>query len=99
LELTLQPTVDILKELGKAKGKRILVGFALETDNEVVNAKKKLKGKNLDLIVLNNPGRAGAGFGTDTNIATLIYKNGKAEKLPKMKKTELAEVIFDRLKK
>jgi len=97
LELTLQPTVDVLKELGKAKGKRILVGFAIETENEVANAKKKLKSKNLDLIVLNNPLRAGAGFGTDTNIATLIDRGGKVEKLSKMKKTELAKLIFDRL--
>jgi len=97
LELTLQPTVDILKELGKAKGRRILVGFAIETENEVANAKKKLKGKNLDLIVLNNPLRAGAGFGTDTNIATLIDRGGKVEKLSKMKKGELAGRIFDHL--
>ncbi|MFQ5868656.1 MAG: bifunctional phosphopantothenoylcysteine decarboxylase/phosphopantothenate--cysteine ligase CoaBC [Candidatus Zixiibacteriota bacterium] len=97
IELTLQPTVDILKELGKAKGKRILVGFAIETENEVANAKKKLKSKNLDLIVLNNPLRAGAGFGTDTNIATLIDRGGKVEKLSKMKKGELAERIFDHL--
>jgi phosphopantothenoylcysteine decarboxylase/phosphopantothenate--cysteine ligase len=97
LELTLQPTVDILKELGKVKGKRILVGFALETENEVANAERKLKSKNLDLIVLNNPLRAGAGFGTDTNIATLIDRSGKVEKLSKMKKGELAGRIFDHL--
>jgi len=99
LELALVPTVDILKELGKNKGKRKLVGFALETDNEIANARKKLKDKNLDLVVLNSPSQVGAGFGTDTNIATLIYRSGKVEKLPKMKKSELAEVIFDRLKK
>jgi phosphopantothenoylcysteine decarboxylase/phosphopantothenate--cysteine ligase len=99
LEVTLSPTVDILKELGKSKGKRKLVGFAIETESEIANAKKKLKDKNLDLIVVNNPQETGAGFGWDTNIATLIYRSGKVEKLPKMKKSKLAEVIFDRLSK
>jgi phosphopantothenoylcysteine decarboxylase/phosphopantothenate--cysteine ligase len=99
LEVTLSPTVDTLRELGKSKGKRKLVGFAVETENEIANAKKKLNDKNLDLIVVNNPQETGAGFGVDTNIATLIHRSGKVEKLPKMKKSKLAEVIFDRLSK
>ena len=75
LNLTLVPTVDILASLGKLKTTQILIGFALETENEVANAQAKLEKKNLDGIVLNSLRDAGAGFGTDTNKITFITKN------------------------
>ncbi len=97
INLKLKPTPDILKEIGRKKGKKILVGFAVETEDEIKNAKSKLKEKNLDLIVANNPNLQGAGFEIDTNIVTLINRKGKIEKLPLMSKKELAEKIVDRL--
>lgn len=97
LNLKLRPTPDILKEIGRKKGRKILVGFAIETEDEIKNAKLKLKEKNLDFIVVNNPNLQGAGFGVDTNIATIIDKKGKIEKLPLMSKKELAIKIIDKL--
>lgn len=89
-------SVDILKYLGENKKKYKLVGFAVETNNEVANAKSKLKRKNLDFIVLNNPNVKGAGFGTDTNVASIIDEK-KIEKHKKMTKLELADIILDKL--
>ncbi|OGC83967.1 MAG: phosphopantothenoylcysteine decarboxylase [candidate division Zixibacteria bacterium RBG_16_43_9] len=99
LSLNLKQTPDILREMGKQKGKKVLVGFAVETKDEIQNAKSKLKEKNLDLIIVNNPNLKGAGFEVDTNIATLIDRKGKAERLPLMSKKELAEKIIDRMVK
>jgi phosphopantothenoylcysteine decarboxylase/phosphopantothenate--cysteine ligase len=99
LSLNLKLTPDILREMGKQKGKKVLVGFAVETEDEIQNAKSKLKEKNLDIIVVNNPNLKGAGFEVDTNIATLIDRKGKAEKLPLMSKKELAEIIIDKVVK
>jgi phosphopantothenoylcysteine decarboxylase/phosphopantothenate--cysteine ligase len=95
--LRLKPTVDILKEMGKKKNKKILVGFSLETEDEIKNAKKKLAEKNLDLIVANNPNVPGAGFEVDTNQVTLIDKRGKVEKLPLLSKKEVASKILDKV--
>jgi len=86
---------DILSYLGKNKKGFRLIGFALETDNETDNAKKKLTYKNLDLIVLNNPNVPGAGFGTDTNIVTLIDKKS-SESLPVMSKFDVSNKILDK---
>jgi phosphopantothenoylcysteine decarboxylase/phosphopantothenate--cysteine ligase len=97
LVLKLKKTPDILKEVGKTKGKKILVGFSLETENEIKNSKSKLKQKNLDLIVVNNPTQPGAGFEGDTNIATIIDKKGKVQKLPLMSKEDLADKILDKV--
>lgn len=94
--LELIKTTDILGYMGKNKKGFRLVGFALETDNGLENAKKKLKYKNLDMIVLNDPNVEGAGFGTDTNVATLINKTS-VKVLDKMTKFELANEILDRL--
>jgi phosphopantothenoylcysteine decarboxylase/phosphopantothenate--cysteine ligase len=88
---------DILEFLGKNKNDIILVGFALETDNELENAKKKLKNKNLDMIVMNNPDDEGAGFGTDTNIAAIITGNADTHQTKKISKFELANLILDRV--
>lgn len=90
-----EKTVDILDYLGRNKSGFKLIGFALETDNEIENARKKLKSKNLDLIVLNNPKTSGAGFGTDTNIVTFIDRKGLQE-LPKMSKFEVGNKILDK---
>lgn len=89
-------SVDILKYLGEQKKNYKLVGFAVETNNEVANAKSKLKRKNLDFIVLNNPNVKGAGFGTDTNIVSIIDEK-KVERYKKMTKLELANIILDKL--
>ncbi|MBI2252448.1 MAG: bifunctional 4'-phosphopantothenoylcysteine decarboxylase/phosphopantothenoylcysteine synthetase, partial [Armatimonadetes bacterium] len=88
---------DILEELGKNKKDKILIGFALETKNLINNAKSKLKNKNLDLIIANPLKEGISGFNSNTNLAVLIYKNGKEEKLSLMNKKELADLILDKL--
>jgi phosphopantothenoylcysteine decarboxylase/phosphopantothenate--cysteine ligase len=97
LSLKLVKTKDILKEIGNNKGSKILVGFAVETDNELQNARQKLIEKNLDLIVLNNPLQQGAAFGGDTNIVTFIDVKGNTEKFPLMSKREVAVKILDKV--
>ena len=89
--------MDILKEMGKRKKKQILVGFSLETENEIENSKRKLAEKNLDLIVVNNPTVPGAGFEVDTNQVILIDRRGRAEKLPLLSKKEVAKRVLDRV--
>jgi phosphopantothenoylcysteine decarboxylase/phosphopantothenate--cysteine ligase len=94
--IKLKPTVDILASLGKTKKKgQFLVGFALETENETSNAKKKLQNKNLDLIVLNSLNDPGAGFGTDTNKVKMIAASGEEKESPLLKKSEIAAEIVD----
>lgn len=93
--LELGKTPDILEFIGKHKKHQVLVGFAAETDQVLLNAEKKLKQKNLDLIVANDLTEEGAGFGVDTNIATFIYPGGSIMKLPRMSKKELANKILD----
>lgn len=95
--IILEQTEDILMSLGKAKGGRILVGFAAETDDLIQNAKKKMEKKNLDLIVANDVGKAGAGFAADTNAASLITSDGKVLTLPSMTKRELAKHIIQKI--
>ncbi len=92
--LDLVQTPDILAGIGKLKGKRIVVGFAVETDNEEENAKKKMESKNLDMIVLNNPSEPGAGFASITNKVSLFMPNRKAIKLPLMSKSDVAARII-----
>lgn len=93
--LALERTKDILEELGRKKGKRILVGFAAETEDLMANAKKKLLEKNLDLIVANDVSRPGAGFGVDTNQVKVLYPSGQVNDLPLMTKEEVAQFILD----
>ncbi|MBI3364413.1 MAG: bifunctional phosphopantothenoylcysteine decarboxylase/phosphopantothenate--cysteine ligase CoaBC [Ignavibacteriae bacterium] len=97
--LELKKTKDILKQIGEQKNGAVVVGFALDTDNGLRNAQRKLREKKLDLIVLNNPLEQGAGFNTDTNIATLIPKRGKIVKLKKLSKFDVAHQILDRVSK
>ena len=96
--IELRKTKDIARELGKVKGSRKIVGFALETDNEQLNAEKKLEEKNLDMIVLNSLRDEGAGFGHDTNKVTFIDATQR-EELPLLAKSEVAERIADRIEK
>ncbi|HLO26561.1 MAG TPA: bifunctional phosphopantothenoylcysteine decarboxylase/phosphopantothenate--cysteine ligase CoaBC [Geobacteraceae bacterium] len=95
LELVKNP--DILGELGRMKGSSILVGFAAETECLLENAAKKLAEKNLDMVVANDVSQAGAGFNVDTNIARLLFRDGRMEELPLMGKGDLANVILDRI--
>lgn len=94
LTLELIKTHDIAAELGKAKKNgQLIVGFALETENERANAEKKIASKNFDLIVLNSLNDAGAGFGHDTNKITLINKKGQAKEFNLKSKKEVARDI------
>jgi len=96
LSLSLKKTKDILGSLGKIKrDDQILVGFALETENETSNAEKKLKGKNADIIVLNSLNDKGAGFGADTNKVVLFFKNGNPKRIDLKLKSALAKDIVD----
>jgi phosphopantothenoylcysteine decarboxylase/phosphopantothenate--cysteine ligase len=99
LVLELERTDDILGYLGEHKNKQILVGFAAETEDVLNNAQDKLARKNLDLIVANDLTVEGAGFEVDTNVATIILKDGKAKKLDRMTKKELACVVIDEIVK
>jgi phosphopantothenoylcysteine decarboxylase/phosphopantothenate--cysteine ligase len=93
-------TKDIAGELGKLKtDKQVVVGFALETDNEFENAQEKLKKKNMDCIVLNSMRDEGAGFGHDTNRITIIDKNGNTTKFDLKPKAEVAKDIVDYVNK
>ena len=96
MTIELRRTKDIAKALGETKGERMLVGFALETDNEEANAEGKLERKNLDFIVLNSLRDEGAGFRGDTNKVTLIDRAGREEH-PLMTKREVAAVIVDKI--
>ena len=99
LSLELQKTEDILASLGAIKSHQLLVGFALETNDEVANAIKKLKSKNLDLIVLNSLNDQGAGFGGTTNKITLIDKNLVQTEFPLKLKADVAIDIMNELLK
>lgn len=96
MRIELKRTKDIAKELGATKGERVLVGFALETDNEEANAEGKLQRKNFDFVVLNSLQDKGAGFRGDTNKVTLIDRNGHEEH-PLMSKSDVAVVIVDKI--
>jgi phosphopantothenoylcysteine decarboxylase/phosphopantothenate--cysteine ligase len=100
ITLELEKTPDILKSLAGAKQNKIFVGFALETDSGLENAQAKLKDKNLDLIVLNQPHPAGdTGLGSPNIQGTMIDAGGSVENLPAMPKTRMAGVICDRIQK
>lgn len=95
LELRLIPNPDILKELGQNKDGKWLVGFAAETENLTDNAQKKLRDKNLDMVIANNVAEEGSGFDGDTNVATIIDRFGAVRSLPLMSKDDLADCIYD----
>jgi phosphopantothenoylcysteine decarboxylase/phosphopantothenate--cysteine ligase len=98
LLLKLKATTDIAKSLGQTKkSTQILAGFALETDNELANAKEKLIAKNLDLIILNSLREDGAGFGHDTNKITIIDRNNIIDKFELKSKDEAAKDILNKI--
>ena len=95
MSIPLKRTVDILRTIGAEKPqKQVLVGFAMETQNELENAQKKLVAKKLDFVVLNSLREAGAGFGHDTNRVTLIHRDKEVQALPMMSKEEVAKAIW-----
>ncbi len=97
INLELTRTRDILKSVGeKKKDGQYVCGFAMETEDLIANAQKKLESKNADMICANSLNEKGAGFGVDTNVITLITKDG-AEELPQMSKWDCANVILDRI--
>ena len=98
--IELVQNIDILSELGKRySGKKILVGFCMETENLLENAEKKLKSKGIDMIAANSLNEKGAGFESDTNIITLIDKDGTREKTEMCSKFDIANIILDRIRK
>jgi phosphopantothenoylcysteine decarboxylase / phosphopantothenate---cysteine ligase len=99
-KIDLEQTEDILKStITKRKKKSVIVGFALETADGITNARQKLTSKSLDLVVLNDVTEPGAGFGVDTNRVTLIDRAGNEEELKLMSKTDLAEILLDRIER
>jgi phosphopantothenoylcysteine decarboxylase/phosphopantothenate--cysteine ligase len=95
LTLELDPTPDILAELGQKKGDRLLVGFAAETENLRQEARRKLRSKNCDMIVANLVGQAGTGFESETNQVILALSTGEEVELPLASKRDVADHIFD----
>ncbi len=96
-ELRLVPTPDILSELGAARSGRVLVGFAAETDDLEGGGRAKLDAKGLDLLVVNEVGRPGTGFGSDTNHAAILSATGEDSPLREWTKRELAAALCDRI--
>lgn len=97
LQLTLNKTIDILSSLGKQKDKQVLVGFALETENEKENAIGKLKKKNADMIVLNSLNDTGAGFGVDTNKISILHKDNRIIEYGLKSKKDVAKDIINEI--
>lgn len=91
------PTPDVLKELGRKKGQKVLVGFAAETEKVVDNALKKLKDKNLDLIIANDVTAEGVGFESNFNQVSVVFPDGKSVQTEKMTKVEISQVIMDKI--
>lgn len=100
MSIDLVKNPDILSELGKSGSGpgRVLVGFAAETENVLDNAKEKMAGKNLDMIVVNDVSRKDSGFDVDTNRVNFIFKDGSNEELPLLTKEEVADHLLDRIK-
>jgi phosphopantothenoylcysteine decarboxylase/phosphopantothenate--cysteine ligase len=99
MSLELDPTPDILAELGQKKGDRLLIGFAAETENLTEGARGKLISKNCDMVVANLVGHDGTGFESDENEAVLVLRTGETLALPRAPKREMADRIFDQVTK
>jgi phosphopantothenoylcysteine decarboxylase/phosphopantothenate--cysteine ligase len=97
ISLELDPTPDILAEVGRKKGDRLLIGFAAETQNLVQEARRKLESKNCDMVVGNLVGGADSGFETDENEVTLVTRTGETIPLARASKREIADHIFDQV--
>jgi phosphopantothenoylcysteine decarboxylase/phosphopantothenate--cysteine ligase len=94
LTLELEPTADILAEIGARKGSRIVVGFAAETNDGLANARKKLESKSLDAIVLNDVSQPGIGFDSERNAVTILT-HADTETVPETSKWEVAHRVLD----
>jgi phosphopantothenoylcysteine decarboxylase/phosphopantothenate--cysteine ligase len=99
MSLELDPTPDILAELGQKKGDRLLIGFAAETENLTQSARGKLQSKNCDMVVANLVGHDGTGFESDENEAVLVLSTGETIDLPRAPKRKMADRIFDQVTK
>jgi phosphopantothenoylcysteine decarboxylase/phosphopantothenate--cysteine ligase len=97
ISLEMDPTPDILAELGRKKGDRLLIGFAAETQNLVQEARRKLESKNCDMVVANLVGGAATGFEADDNEVTLVMRTGETVALPRASKRAIADRIFDQV--
>jgi phosphopantothenoylcysteine decarboxylase/phosphopantothenate--cysteine ligase len=97
--LELEPTPDILAEVGQKKGDRLLIGFAAETQNLIEEARRKLVSKNCDMVVANLVSQQGIGFESDQNQVTLVLRGGETVPLARASKREVAEWIFDQILK
>lgn len=95
LSLELDPTPDILAEVGQKKGDRLLIGFAAETENLVSEARRKMASKNCDMVVANLVGSRATGFQADENEVTLVMSTGESVRLPRAAKFQIADQIFD----
>jgi phosphopantothenoylcysteine decarboxylase/phosphopantothenate--cysteine ligase len=95
--IELEPTADILEDLGKRKNGKVLAGFAAETEDLAANAQAKLKAKNLDLIVVNPVGGPDSGFDSDTNRASIIDAAGLVSDIPLMSKSRMSDILLDRV--
>lgn len=100
LSVALVKNPDILKEIGtKKREDQLVCGFSMETQDLIAHSRAKLEGKNCDLLVANNLKTEGAGFAHDTNVATILYRDGQAEALSMMQKEQLADLLLDRMHK
>jgi len=99
MTLELERTPDILAEVGRAKGDRVVVGFAAETEGVVAAAQRKLERKGCDFIVANDVSRGDAGFDVDTNEVFFVWPGGEVESLPLLSKREVAGEVLDRIEK
>ena len=93
--IELEPTADLLAEIAAAPGERVVVGFAAETENVIENARAKLRAKKLDLVVANDVTQNGAGFDAETNVVTLLARDGQEIPLPKLSKLAVAHRVLD----
>ncbi|MEJ2053326.1 MAG: phosphopantothenoylcysteine decarboxylase [Calditrichaceae bacterium] len=96
-ELLLKPTKDILREIALIKNKQIVIGFSVETVNTIENSKLKLEEKKLDLIVVNNPRDKNSAFDADTNLVSIINKDGSIDSWPLMSKLDVAEKLMQKI--
>jgi phosphopantothenoylcysteine decarboxylase/phosphopantothenate--cysteine ligase len=96
MTLVLDEGPDILAELGRTKGREILVGFAAETNDLLENAASKLRSKNADFIVANDVSAPGLGIGAERNAVTILGRDGSSWVVPEASKAEIADAILDR---
>jgi len=99
MTVSLERNPDIISEIGRQKEERILVGFSMESDHVLENARSKLIEKGMDFIVANDVTEPGAGFRGDTNIVRILSREGETEVFPRMEKIDVAGVILDRVKR